>query len=112
LVELLIDHPKVDPCDCNNDAIASAVSQNQIQVVKRLLLDPRINPGDNGNESLCYAFNTKSLELINLLLQDNRIDISKTNLSYITIDLKQFSDSIAQSIDPSTAAQQKEQHKE
>lgn len=43
IVNRLLDDPRVDPSDQNNDAIVRAISHRHPRIINRLLEDPRVS---------------------------------------------------------------------
>jgi ankyrin repeat protein len=46
VVELLLKDKRVDPSDCDNDAIKWASKNGHLEIVKLLSEDKRVNPRD------------------------------------------------------------------
>lgn len=76
LVKRLLNDPRVDPTDNNNNLFVISVLKNRINLVELLLKDPRINPGCGDNLSIYTATVQGSFEMVELLLQDPRVDPS------------------------------------
>ena len=63
IVKLLLQDPRVDPCDKYNITII---------VVKLLLQDSRVDPSDHNNLAIRWASQNGHIEVVKLLLQDPR----------------------------------------
>lgn len=71
---LLLNDKRVNPGDCDNNAIVLACSKGQVKIVEFLLKDPRVDPNARNNEPLCNAVKNGQLQVVKLLLKDKRVD--------------------------------------
>ena len=79
LVDLMLQHPIVNPSADNNYAIRYASQQGHVAVVDRLLQDPRVDPSALNNNAIRYASYYGHLAVVDRLLQepwDPRVDPS------------------------------------
>src|SRR5690349_20633392 len=51
----LLKNPKVDPSDCNNDAIKYASARGYLDIVKILMRDPRVDASAQNNFAVRWA---------------------------------------------------------
>jgi ankyrin repeat protein len=51
-LEVILEHPRVDPSWENNDALRCAAMNGKKDVVERLLNHPKINPSDVSNQGM------------------------------------------------------------
>jgi hypothetical protein len=78
----LLQDPRIDPADSENEAIQIAASEGQLAIVKRLLQDPRVDPSDLENKALIQAAQNGHEEVVNLLLKDPRVKASFLNVDW------------------------------
>ncbi len=81
----LLEDPRVDPSDKNNDAISMACMNGHIDIVKLLFLQPQVDPSDNNNFAITRASESGHMEVVRLLLQDPRTDPSIENNYAISV---------------------------
>jgi Ankyrin repeats (3 copies) len=78
-VDLLLQHPSVDPSEKNNEAIRVASAKCYLAIVERLLQDPRVDPSTCDNCAIRLASTFGHLAVVDRLLQDHRVDPSDNN---------------------------------
>ena len=76
IVEMLLEHPKVDPSANDNEAIQAAAGLRWYIFVEMLLEDPRVDPSANNNQAIQSAVNQDHECIVEMLLEDPRVDPS------------------------------------
>lgn len=73
IVELIIDHPQVDPTVMHNICLRRAVRYGHMEVVQLLLEKKEVNPADYYNEAVERACMQGRNDIVRLLLRDPRV---------------------------------------
>lgn len=73
MLELFLNHPRVNPADRHNAAIKGAAEIGNKQFVKRLLRDPRVDPADKDCRAIRRANEKGKFGIVKLLLKDKRV---------------------------------------
>ncbi len=71
-----IAHRYLQPQINDNEAIRTAVKDNNILAVRSLLQDPRVDPSADNNYAIRMASMSGYTEVVELLLRDSRVDPS------------------------------------
>ena len=69
ILNILLQHPLVDPSIVDNQALISASGKGYVNIVRRLLQDPRVNPRARGDYACHIAVSQYYNDIANLLLQ-------------------------------------------
>lgn len=73
IVKLLLNNPRFNPDDNNNEALLVAAREDHFDVVKLLLNDSRVNPADCENRAIRTDFKNRNTNIIKLLWTDQRV---------------------------------------
>lgn len=78
IVDILLDHGKVDAAAQDNEAIRSACENNQIKILDKLLQNPSVDPGAKQNEAFITACKKGYVTIAEKLIDDSRVDLTET----------------------------------
>ncbi|KAJ3256487.1 hypothetical protein HK103_005485 [Boothiomyces macroporosus] len=85
IVQLLLENPKVNPSDCDNEILQDAASGGRYEIVDLLMKDGRVDPSFPNDQPILIAAQKLNFRIVDLLLDDPRVDPSSHNNFLIAI---------------------------
>ena len=83
IVHLLLNHEDIDITKAHKNIFRSAITHQNITLIKNLLKDERFTPFCNKNFILKTAIKINNIEILNLLLNDPRTDVTLNNFNAV-----------------------------